>query len=46
MALTGTLDPSKLATGNQIALARLHNAGLVDADLRVTDDVRYGLGLV
>ena len=44
-ALAGTLDPAKLATGDQIALARLHNAGLVDADLRVSDDVREGLGL-
>lgn len=44
-SLAGTLDPSRLGSGDQIALARLTNAGLVDDELRLADDMRYGLGL-
>lgn len=44
-AYTGTVDPVRLGNAEQVALARLNNAGLVDADLTVTDDVRFGLDL-
>jgi hypothetical protein len=44
-ALAGTLDPSRLGNAEQVGRARLENAGLVDEDLRVTDEVRYSLGL-
>lgn len=44
-AYTGTVDPVRLGNAEQVALARLENAGLVDASLTVTDDVRFGLDI-
>lgn len=44
-AYTGTVDPARLGNADQVALARLENAGLVDAELTITDDVRFSLDL-
>lgn len=44
-AYTGDVDPVRLGNADQVALARLNNAGLVDAELSVTDDVRFGLDI-
>lgn len=43
-AATGTIDRARAGNADQVALARLENAGLIDADLELTDDVRYSLG--
>lgn len=44
-AAAGTLDPTSLGIAYQVALARLVNAGLVDADGNLDDDVRFSLEL-
>lgn len=44
-AHAGTLDPARLGNADLVAAARLTNAGLLDDDLHLTDDVAYSLGL-
>lgn len=43
-AHAGTLDLTRLSNAEQVTLARLHNAGMLDGD-DLTDDVAYSLGL-
>lgn len=40
----GTLDRDRMGNADQVALARLENAGMID-DGGLTDEVRYSLGL-
>lgn len=44
-ASTGALDAQRAGNAEQVALARLRNAGLLDDADTLSDDVRYSLGL-
>jgi transcriptional regulator with XRE-family HTH domain len=44
-AAAGTLDTQRAGNAEQVALARMRNAGMLDDNHELSDDVRYSLGL-